>query len=350
MDGGLARARAVAMLAPTMTTPTHATLDARAGAARDWARKTLGLDQCGFESASADASFRRYFRLSEGSRSWIVMDAPPAQEDCRPFIQVSGLMSAAGLHGPEVLAQDLEQGFLLLSDLGRRLYLHELNAGNADDLMDAAVDALVRWQCATQSNQLPAYDEALLRRELALFPDWYLARECAQRWGSAQQAVWDQAADLLVGAAQAQPQVYVHRDYMPRNLMVCEPNPGILDFQDAVVGPYAYDLLSLFKDAFLSWPQAQIDRGVSRYVAAARQAGLSIPDDERQLQQDFDWIGVHRHLKVLGIFARLKHRDGKPKYLGDAPRFAAYLRPVLARYPALQALGSLLDPLLPPTE
>ena len=336
------------MLAPTMTTPTHAMLDARACAARDWASKELGLDQCGFESASADASFRRYFRLSDGSRSWIVMDAPPAQEDCRPFIHVSGLLAAAGLHGPEVLAQDLEQGFLLLSDLGSRLYLHELNPDNADALMGAAVEALVRWQTATRADQLPAYDEALLRRELTLFPDWYLARECGESWNAAQKAVWNQAADQLVSAALAQPQVYVHRDYMPRNLMVCAQNPGILDFQDAVVGPYAYDLLCLYKDAFLSWPQEQIDRGLSRYRQTARAAGLPIPEDEHQLKQDFDWIGVHRHLKVLGIFARLKHRDGKPKYLDDAPRFAAYLRPVLARYPALQPLGSLLEPLRPP--
>ena len=275
------------------------------------------------------------------------MDAPPVQEDCRPFIHVSGLLTEAGLRGPEVLAQDLQQGFLLLSDLGSRLYLHELNPANADALMDAAVDALVRWQAATQPDQLPAYDEALLRRELALFPDWYLAREYGQSWDGAQQAVWDQAADQLVRAALAQPQVYVHRDYMPRNLMVCAQNPGILDFQDAVVGPYVYDLLCLYKDAFLSWPQAQIDRGLTRYRQAARAAGLPIPEDEGQLQQDFDWIGVHRHLKVLGIFARLKHRDGKPKYLADAPRFAAYLRPVLARYPALQPLGLLLEPLLP---
>lgn len=278
------------------------------------------------------------------------MDAPPAQEDCRPFIHVAGLLSEAGLHGPQVLAKDLEQGFLLLSDLGSRLYLHALSDDNADVLMDAAVDALVQWQAATQPDQLPAYDETLLRRELALFPDWYLERECDLRWDAAQQAVWDQAADLLVSAALAQAQVYVHRDYMPRNLMVCDQNPGILDFQDAVVGPYAYDLLCLYKDAFLSWPQAQIDRGTHRYRQAARAAGLPVPDDDRQFQQDFDWIGVHRHLKVLGIFARLKHRDGKPKYLADAPRFARYLRPVLKRYPALQPLGGLLDPLLPPAE
>lgn len=275
------------------------------------------------------------------------MDAPPEQEDCRPFIHVAALISEAGLQAPRVQAQELERGFLLLSDLGEQLYLHALNHDNADELMGAAVQALVRWQAATRDDQLPPYDEALLRRELALFPDWYLARECAQTWGEAQWAVWNQAADALVAAAMAQPQVFVHRDYMPRNLMVTAPNPGILDFQDAVVGPYAYDLLCLYKDAFLSWPQAQIDHGIDLYLAQARAAGLPIPADDQQVRQDIDWIGVHRHLKVLGIFARLKHRDGKAKYLADAPRFAAYLRPVLARYPALQPLGELLDPVLP---
>lgn len=335
------------MLAPTMTKPIDAALDSRAQMARDWAQCQLQLQDCVFQAASADASFRRYFRLTEGSRSWIVMDAPPEQEDCRPFIHVSELMQAAGLTVPRVLAQDLERGFLLLDDLGQQLYLNALSPDNAEPLMAAAVDALLQWQTATRSDQLPAYDEALLRRELALFPDWYVQQAQGIQWTDAQWAVWNHAADLLVKDALAQPQVYVHRDYMPRNLMLADPNPGILDFQDAVVGPYAYDLLCLYKDAFLSWPQALIDAGIQRYATGARKRGLAVPHVPEQIARDMDWIGVHRHLKVLGIFARLKHRDGKAKYLEDAPRFAAYLRPVLQRHSALRPLADLLDPLLP---
>lgn len=346
-DGPLASQRGLGMLAPTMTKPIEVALDSRAHEARDWAQSQLQLHDSEFSAASADASFRRYFRLSEGSRSWIVMDAPPEQEDCGPFIHVSELMQAAGLTVPTILARDLKRGFLLLDDLGQQLYLQALNTDNAEALMAAAVDALLQWQAATQPEQLPAYDEALLRRELALFPDWYVQQARGLQWNDAQWVVWNQAADLLVQDALAQPQVYVHRDYMPRNLMLTQPNPGILDFQDAVVGPYAYDLLCLYKDAFLSWPQSLIDAGVQRYAEGARRLQLAVPQSAEQIARDMDWIGVHRHLKVLGIFARLKHRDGKAKYLEDAPRFAAYLRPVLRRHDALRPLADLIDPLLP---
>jgi N-acetylmuramate 1-kinase len=304
--------------------------------------------------ASSDASFRRYFRIDrEGGGSAIVMDAPPPQEDVRPFVQVAHLIAAAGLHAPRVLEEDAARGFLLLDDLGSTLYLSALQqaqaAGDlrrADRLMRDAIAALVVWQQKMPASALPPYDDALLRRELALFPDWCVARECATTWSERETAVWNDACDRLVGAALAQPVVAVHRDWMPRNLMVADPNPGILDFQDAVRGPIAYDVASLLRDAFISWDEEQELDWAIRYWEAARAAALPVHADFGAFWRDLEWIGLQRHLKVLGIFARLKHRDGKPAYSRDLPRFFAYAHKVATRYAGLRPLARLLEPLM----
>ena len=316
-------------------------LDDRAIAARDWAGQSLALREFDFRPASADASFRRYFRVqAENGRSWIVMDAPPEKENCEPFVRIAGLLAQAGLHVPQVLAQDQARGYLLLSDLGRQTYLHVINPDNADALFEDAIDALVALQMASRPGVLPPYDRALLERELALFPDWFVTRHLGRSFTAQDAADWSQACEHLLDSALAQPSVYVHRDYMPRNLMPSSPNPGVLDFQDAVYGPVTYDLVCLFKDAFLSWPTERIDRWVSQYRLRAAAAGLPQPDN---FQRAFDWMGVQRHLKVLGIFARIRHRDGKPQYLDDAPRFIGYVREVAARWPELAPLERLFD-------
>ena len=320
-------------------------LDVRAQAARRFALDALKLGDADFAPASADASFRRYFRVSHGGRSWVVMDAPPEREDCRPFLNVAGLVRGAGLNGPEVIAQDLAQGYLLLSDLGRQTFLHVINADNADALFTTAIDALVRWQAASREGELPPYDEALLARELALFPDWYVAKHLGKTFSAEQQARWDAACRLLIDRALAQARVFVHRDYMPRNLMVSTPNPGVLDFQDAVFGPIAYDVVSLFKDAFLSWPAARVEGWRRQYWEQARAAGLPVLADYAHFVRDFDLMGLQRHLKVLGIFARIAHRDGKPAYLADTPRFVRYVREVVDGDAELAPLAKLFDSL-----
>ncbi len=296
--------------------------------------------------ASADASFRRYFRarLDDG-RSFVVMDAPPDREDCRPFLHVAALLRDAGLNAPQVHAQDLGQGLLLLSDLGTTTYLDALDADNANQLFRDAIDALIRWQLATRPGQVPPYDEALLRREMELFPHWYLARHLGAEPSATQRGVLEGIFALLARHALAQPAVYVHRDYMPRNLMVCEPNPGVLDFQDAVLGPITYDVVSLFRDAFISWDEERVLEWTVRYWERARKARLPVNADFAAFYRDFEWMGLQRHLKVLGIFARINYRDGKPKYLSDTPRFLGYARAVATRYAPLAPLARLLDEL-----
>ncbi len=304
--------------------------------------------------ASADASFRRYFRADRADGgSVVVMDAPPPHEDVRPFVHVAALIAAAGLHAPRVLEADVEQGFLLLDDLGNELYLAALqrtqadgDAARADRLMRDAIGALVVWQRNVPGDALPPYDDALLRRELELFPEWCVGRECAATWNDADRAVWRAVSDTLVAAALAQPAVAVHRDWMPRNLMVADPNPGILDFQDAVRGPIAYDVASLLRDAFISWDEERELDWAIRYWEAARKAALPVPADFGDFWRDLEWIGLQRHLKVLGIFSRLKHRDGKPAYSADLPRFFDYAHKVATRYVALRPLARLLEPLM----
>jgi len=296
--------------------------------------------------ASADASFRRYFRATfadGGTR--VVMDAPPEHEDCRPFVKVAGLLHDAGVHAPQVLAQDLDRGLLLLTDLGALTYLDALDDSNADALFGDATDTLIRWQRSSRAGVLPAYDDALLRRELDLFPDWYVARHLGQTLTATQREVLEGMFALILGAVRGQPAVFVHRDFMPRNLMVCEPNPGVLDFQDAVYGPITYDVASLFRDAFVSWGEARTLDWVARYWEKAKRAGLPVAADFGEFWRDLEWMGLQRHLKVLGIFARINYRDGKPKYLADTPRFLAYVRHVAARYAALAPLLRLLDEL-----
>jgi len=273
------------------------------------------------------------------------MDAPPAQEDCRPFLQVTALMREAGVHVPEVLAEDQAQGFLLLSDLGRRTWLKALTPGNASVHFAAALKVLVQWQLASRPGVLPQYDHTLLMRELQLFPDWFVARHLGRGFTATEAALWREVCDILLDNALAQPQVFVHRDFMPRNLMESDPNPGVLDYQDAVFGPISYDVISLFKDAFLSWPQALVDEGLARYWTLARTAGLPVDDDLGRFCLQAERMGSQRHLKVLGIFARIHYRDGKPQYLADAPRFIGYLRQRGEVDPAMRPLMALFDQL-----
>lgn len=317
--------------------------DGRLEALRRWLAEVLPGAEHRLEPASADASFRRYFRLSGAGGSRIVMDAPPGRENCGSFIRIAGLLHEAGLHAPEILAADPDRGFLLLEDLGTQTYLDVLDEHNADALFGDALDALVRWQSATREGVLPPYDRALLRRELQLFPDWYLLRHLGHRPGGAETALLDDLFRLLEDSALAQPQLFVHRDYMPRNLMCSTPNPGIIDFQDAVCGAITYDVVSLFRDAFISWPEERVAGWLRHYQERARRAGLPVPEDFAELRRAFDWMGVQRHLKVIGIFARIRYRDGKPHYLEDAPRFIHYLREVGPRYCEFTPLLKLLD-------
>ncbi|MDR2365590.1 MAG: phosphotransferase [Zoogloeaceae bacterium] len=302
--------------------------------------------------ASADASFRRYFRLAlpnGGTR--ILMDAPPEKEDCRPFIQVAALLAEAGVCVPDIEIADLENGFLLLSDLGRTSYLAAIKAepGLADALMRLALDALTRWQLASRPGALPPYDAALLLREMQLFPEWFIARHLGKTLTDAQQQSLQILFQRLIDAALAQPRVFVHRDFMPRNLMAVERaatlTTGVLDFQDAVYGPITYDAASLFRDAFLSWEEEQELDWVVRYWEKARAAALPVPADFSDFWRDYEWMGLQRHLKVLGIFCRLNYRDGKAHYLDDLPRFIAYAKKTASRYNALKSLLTLFDAL-----
>ncbi len=313
------------------------------------------LDASSLAPASADASFRRYFRVTAADGSHrIVMDAPPPLEDVRPFVDIAQRIQAAGLHAPAVLAVDEALGFVLLADLGTELYLHSLQAHpeRADALMRDAVAALLQFQQRMDGNGLPAYDDALLRRELALFPDWCVLREHGITWTVAQTSTWQRLCDVLVASALAQPQTTVHRDWMPRNLMVARPNPGILDFQDAVRGPVTYDIASLLRDAFISWDESQEIDWAARWWQQARDAGLltghAMAEDFGECWRALEWMGLQRHLKVLGIFCRLKHRDGKPAYSADLPRFFAYATKVALRYRELKPLIALIEPMTGP--
>lgn len=306
-----------------------------------WIRSALSEPATGLERASFDADFRSYWRTTGRTPSLVLMDAPPELMDVRPWLSVRQLLEDGGLRVPQVVAQDLSQGFLLLEDLGVHTYLHVIDAGNADALFDTALERLVRLQSIPAPEGLPAYDRALLLRELRLFDEWFLGTHLGLALDAAERDALMQVYTVLVEAALAQPQVLVHRDYMPRNLMPCGNEVAILDFQDAVRGPIGYDPACLFKDAFVSWPEERVAAWQARYHALALAAGLPVPPLET-FRRDLDLIGVHRHLKVLGIFARLKHRDGKPKYVADAPRFVAYLEAVLPKHPELQPLAALI--------
>lgn len=325
--------------------PQNTEQDQRKTQLEQWVAEQVGQPVDG-SPASADASFRRYFRFRVDGRSLIGMDAPPPQEDCAPFVRIGQQLQQAGVHVPEILAQDLERGFLLLSDLGTQTWLHAISLDNADDWFEHAMDQLLLIQ-QTPADQLPAYDEALLRRELALFPDWFLEKELNLTLSDSQQASWQRICDLLVAQALRQSKVFVHRDFMPRNLMVSEPNPAVIDFQDAVYGPVSYDAICLFKDAFLSWPEDKVEQWLMRYWQKARDADIAVPADPAAFLLDCDLMGAHRHLKVIGIFARICHRDGKGHYLEDVPRFFRYLKTVIERRPELAELNELLNQVCP---
>jgi len=361
----------------------------------EWLQSLYPKQAFSLAPASADASFRSYFRATFADRTLIVMDAPPQQEDCRPFIHIAHLFAEASVHVPQIIAQNLEQGFLLLSDLGNTTYLQALNTDNARELYGDACNALISIQLASKKNELPPYDEALLMREMRLFPEWYISKHLLLTLSEKQMATLETVFQRIVQNNLAQPQVYVHRDFHSRNLMFVEAislaskeandllagscplrsdsavgdllagsrplrsdsgvgekgnfsiSPGILDFQDAVYGPITYDLVSLFKDAYISWREADVLDWLIRYWENARKAGLPVHEDFGAFYRDYEWMGVQRHLKVLGIFARLCHRDGKDGYLKDMPLVMSYLRRTCERYIDLKPLLRLLDELEP---
>jgi aminoglycoside/choline kinase family phosphotransferase len=306
-----------------------------------WTRSALADDAIDLERASVDAGFRSYWRTTGCTPSRIVMDSPPALEDARPWLRMHGRLAAGGVRVPAILSQDAGNGFVLLEDLGARTLLQVIDADNADAWFDAAISQLLNIQ-AIAPVDLPAYDTALLSRELHLFDEWFLTRHLGMVLGPRDQTILDDAYRLLIDAALAQPRILVHRDFMPRNLMPVADGLAVLDFQDAVAGPIAYDVISLFKDAFASWPEARVEKWIARYHQRAVDAGLPVPA-LMEFQRDADWIGMQRHLKVIGIFARLQHRDGKPRYLADVPRFFAYLDAVLPRYPELAPLQEFIE-------
>jgi len=311
---------------------------------RTWLDDLLEGQGYTLASASADASFRRYFRVTWPRGQAIVMDAPPDREDSRPFFAIAKAMRAIGLNVPEIMAGDCDRGLALLSDLGSLHYLQALSDETADRLYDEAMTALLRLQTSALGIDLPNYDQALLQTEMALFPDWLLARQLGLELHDAQRDALDKTRERLVASALEQPMVPVHRDYHSRNLMaVAEDGPGIIDFQDAVTGPVTYDLVSLLRDCYVDWPEARVSEWVDRYFDRAREAGLMRGVDRATFTRWFDWMGLQRHLKASGIFARLNLRDGKPGYLGDIPRTLGYLRRVSARYPELTEFYALIN-------
>ncbi len=309
-----------------------------------WLSQELGLPRYAIAPASSDASFRRYFRVSFDGESRIVMDAPPDKEDSRPFVRIARALHGIGLNVPQILAEDLAQGFLLLTDLGSEQYLPALTEASVGRLYGDAMSALLTLQaCGPQADELPPYDEALLLREMELFRQWYLGRHLSLQLSDSEQRMLDETFLRLAQSALAQPRVAVHRDYHSRNLMVAPHNPGILDFQDAVHGPVTYDLVSLLRDCYVAWPRAQVEAWVLGYQELAIDSGILRLRDEERFLRWFDWMGVQRHLKATGIFARLNHRDGKPGYLKDIPRTLGYVREVAGRYPELAGLGEIVE-------
>ncbi len=310
---------------------------------KQWLTDQVGLSYFSLEPASGDASFRRYFRISLNDKSFIAMDAPPEKEDCHPFVVIAQQLSAAGLNVPSVHYQDLKQGFLLLDDLGSTLYLDILNTDNAGQLYGDAMCALVQLQSNVPAAALPRYDRALLMQEMELFQEWLLQKHLRLSLTDHDQMQLTQVFERLARNALEQPQVAVHRDYHSRNLMQAEPNPGILDFQDAVNGPVTYDLVSLLRDCYIQWPTDQVERWAMRYFKQAVKHGVLLNEHEAQFLQWFDLMGVQRHLKAAGIFARLNQRDGKPGYLKDIPRTLSYIEAVASRYPYLKYLAQLIS-------
>jgi aminoglycoside/choline kinase family phosphotransferase len=316
-------------------------MDSRLAAIKIWVTSILGSDNFTIAPASSDASFRRYFRVIKGQASWIVMDAPPEKEDTGPFIKIGQFLDLQQIHVPEIIAQEQQAGFLLLSDLGKQPYLDILNLETADTLYSDAFLSLINLQCCdSNAIVLPDYDRTLLQQELNLFPQWFLSKHFDMTIPEHLQTTFD----LLIDNALSQPQVIVHRDYHSRNLMVvADKNPGIIDFQDAVIGPISYDLVSLLRDSYIAWPQTKIDAWVLQYFELAQQRGLLADCDLVTFIRWFDLMGIQRHLKVLGIFCRLNYRDKKPNYMNDLPQTLAYVIQVCDRYDSLRDFAQFLS-------
>lgn len=327
--------------------------DSRFTQLQAWLQQQLGTSAFSIEPASADASFRRYFRIFNAGESLIAMDAPPDKEDSHPFVRIAGYLNAMQINAPRVLAENFSDGFFLLSDLGHSQYLAVLNADNANQLYTDAMQVLLQLQAkgAVYMRGLPLYDQALLMREMQLFRDWYLQTHLGLNLSEAQHTILEHTFAYLAEQALAQPRVFVHRDYHSRNLMYIQQagrNPGILDFQDAVAGPLTYDLVSLLRDCYIVWPVEQVREWVMEYHRRLHAAGLFAAVSLEQFIQWFDLMGIQRHLKASGIFARLHHRDGKPGYLNDIPRTLDYILQVAPAYPPLQPFLDLFDELAIP--
>lgn len=334
----------------SLTERSDTATDARLERLKGWLESLFGSTDFTVAPASADASFRRYFRVTRDGQTWIAMDAPPDKENMEPYIRIANMLVEVGVNAPRVLHTNFEDGFLLNTDLGSRTYLTEIDAGgDADKLYHDAMTALVQFQANGKQHavQLPAYDEALLRREVQLFPEWFCGRHLGLELDPSEASALQSVVDALVAEALRQPRVFVHRDYHSRNLMVTSgrfgTNPGILDFQDAVCGPVTYDLVSLLRDCYVAWPVERVNEWMSRFREVARAAGIDTGPDQKTFQRWFDFMGVQRHLKAIGIFARLWHRDGKPGYLKDIPRTLNYVRVAAGSYPELSPLRSLID-------
>jgi hypothetical protein len=326
---------------------------ARESAFERWFANLQGhqqLQRASLRLASSDASFRRYLRVDAALGSRLIMDAPPDKENCQTFVQVAQLMKSAGLNVPEILAWDEAQGFMLLTDLGAKTMMQVMDREDPQPNQARylqAVDALITWQQASRPGVLPPYDAALLQRELSLFPDWYLTQHRGVTLSTEQRTTLDGAFKLITENNLSWPSVYVHRDFMPRNLMVpdnaVENGLGVLDFQDAVYGPITYDIASLMRDAFLTWEEDFVLDITIRYWQKARAVGLPVGDDFGEFYRGVEWMGLQRHLKVAGIFARLTLRDGKPQYLADTPRFIQYILATTSRYRELKPLQRLIE-------
>lgn len=323
--------------------------DTRFQQLQSWLQVELKTQDLHISPASADASFRRYFRVEHNGESLIAMDAPPDREDSHPFVQVAGYLAAMQINAPRVLAKNFQDGFFLLTDMGKQHYLSVLNKDNADTLYRDAMQVLIRLlqQGAVYLPGLPPFDEAMLMREMHLFRDWYLQTHLGLRLSSAQSAIIEACFAYLADQALAQPRVFVHRDYHSRNLMYLAnaENPGVLDFQDAVAGPLCYDLVSLLRDCYIDWPRARVENWVSDYHHQLQDAGLFRAISLEQFMDWFNLMGMQRQLKASGIFARLNHRDGKPGYLDDIPRTLGYLLQVAPDYASLRPFVQLLDDL-----
>jgi len=315
----------------------------------EWLNNILKNQEYTIKPASSDASFRRYFRIVSSNQSYILMDAPPEKENSKPFVDIANVLFNAGLNVPKIHKADLKKGFLLLSDLGNKTYLDELNQQNASLLYRDAYLALIKIQKNADTQSLKPYNDSLLMKELSLFPDWYLKLHKSYQMNDSEKNILGLTFDLLIKNINSHTQVFVHRDFHSRNLMFCYgdlgENPGILDFQDAVKGSIVYDLVSLFKDAYIVWNEEEIMDWLIRYWEKAKQNKLKVQDDFAEFYRDFEWMGVQRHLKVLGIFARLNYRDHKANYLSDLPAVENYLRRACERYKDLHPLLKLMNKL-----